>query len=134
MLPTIKLSLDTRRAHYFFMKYGSSTMVGAIGRIVQSHADEIVSEVVQDMRRSSVPSAPGQAPGVRTGRLLRSLSVDYKRSMTGASATLGPTVDYGKYLEKGTRRMKPRPSLVPAKNRVQGRFYNALVEAVTELH
>lgn len=58
-------------------------------------------------------SAPFQAPATQTGRLAR--SVEYVSN--GADRLeVGDTVDYGKFLEDGTRRMKPRPHLLVTAN------------------
>lgn len=57
--------------------------------------------------RAKYYAAPaGAFPGVRTGRLRRSMeAVRVKRGQWRA----GTNLDYGRYLESGTRRMRARP-------------------------
>jgi HK97 gp10 family phage protein len=56
-------------------------------------------------------SAPGEAPAVQTGNLVRSIASDKPRALT---RDVGTNVKYGVYLEFGTRKMAPRPFLKPA--------------------
>jgi hypothetical protein len=70
-------------------------------------------------------AAPGEFPGVRTGRLRQSINVA-KATPADLSAAAGTNVKYGRWLEYGTydadgkQLMKPRPwamrSLMLAKN------------------
>jgi HK97 gp10 family phage protein len=56
-------------------------------------------------------SAPDEAPAERTGKLSKSISY---RTRGVQQVTIGDTVDYGLWLEDGTRRMKPRPHVSKA--------------------
>lgn len=60
------------------------------------------------------PSAPGQGPGVRTGRLRASIT--YRAGLDGLSpfVDIGTAVTYAPYLELGTKNMAARPFLRPA--------------------
>ena len=66
--------------------------------------------------RLRVPSRPGQPPAVQIGNLRRSITVDVGRDFDGNVARVGPgrEAPYGKFLEFGTRKIKPRPFLRPA--------------------
>lgn len=55
-------------------------------------------------------SAPGEAPATDTGKLVGSIVADAK----GLTAYVEARSVYGRWLEYGTRRIKPRPFLVPA--------------------
>jgi len=61
-------------------------------------------------------SAPGEPPATDTGRLVSSISI--RRSDAGLTSSIGvqnvSSVKYARFLEFGTRRMKPRPFIRPA--------------------
>ena len=66
-------------------------------------------------------SEPGETPAVQTGTLRRSIQVDFGESFLGPYANVGPgtvaggdALKYAKFLEFGTRKMAPRPYMVPA--------------------
>jgi hypothetical protein len=50
-------------------------------------------------------SAPGESPAIRTGKYLISIS----RDKQFLQATIGTASKIGLYLEKGTKKMAPRP-------------------------
>ena len=55
-------------------------------------------------------SAPGQPPTVQTGTLRRSVQADFRNlQKRNPRARVGPGVFYARFLEEGTRRMRPRP-------------------------
>ena len=75
-------------------------------------------------------SSPGQAPALDTGVLMNSITnevaIDNKGNVTGKvgsdedyikSKSLGTDVNYGYYLEVGTRNIKRRPWLVSTRNK-----------------
>lgn len=55
-------------------------------------------------------SAPGQSPATDTGKLVSSIVADAE----GLTAYVEARAIYGKWLEYGTRHIKPRPFMVPA--------------------
>lgn len=57
-------------------------------------------------------SLPGNPPRTDTGQLVS--SIQYWTSDDGLSIAVGTTLDYGKYLEYGTRDMAARPFMTPA--------------------
>lgn len=60
------------------------------------------------------PSAPGEGPGVRTGRLRNSISYRIGVDAISPYADIGTAVFYAPFLEIGTRKMAARPFLRPA--------------------
>ena len=59
--------------------------------------------------RGSNRSKPGQFPHKDFGRLRSSIAQDYNAATL--TTRVGTTVPYGKYLELGTQKMRPRPWL-----------------------
>lgn len=57
---------------------------------------------------------PGRFPGIRTGKLRQSI---YATPGKGQRAAVGTNVRYGKWLERGTKRMRPRPWLLRSARR-----------------
>ena len=66
------------------------------------------------------PSQPGEPPRLQSGNLR--LSIKWERWKNGY--IIGPTVaaPYGKYLERGTRKMAARPFMRPALLNMKSRF------------
>lgn len=71
--------------------------------------------------------AKGYVP-VRTGTLRRSIHTVL--SNRGLTATVGPSVLYGKFVEFGTRRMGARPYMRPAAEYVLPGFLAAMKNAI----
>lgn len=67
---------------------------------------------------------------VDTGHLKASLAGP---SFTGLTAEIGPTADYGGYVELGTSRMGPQPYLRPAFDRRVDGFMTAIEQAARGL-
>jgi HK97 gp10 family phage protein len=67
-------------------------------------------------RRRHRSSAPGESHANRSGMLRRSLGwkVNGSKSMEFGYGVDKPAPDYGKFVEDGTFKMKPRPSLAIA--------------------
>ena len=57
-------------------------------------------------------SKPGEPPRVQTGTLRRGIT--HELSRTVPVARVGTNVEYGKFLELGTRLVQPRPFMRPA--------------------
>lgn len=72
-------------------------------------------------------SAAGEAPANRTGNLMR--SVRY-RTYGWSRMDFGDFAPYGKYLEGGTKKMKPRPHLITTVNDRSGDNYTILAKTV----
>lgn len=74
-------------------------------------------------------SAPGDAPNTDSGTLVRSIAVENPRK---GLSYVGTSVEYGKHLEFGTRRMAARPWLRPAMDKAAPELPNAITNAITE--
>ena len=79
------------------------------------------------------PSEPGETPAIQTGTLRRSIIADILKDggeyigLVGPMATVGrQSLKYAKWLELGTRKMKPRPYLRPAVEKLKRKIYNIL--------
>ena len=91
---------------------------GDIAEALQPRAEAIVAKVAHDVEAIAKSLAP-----VDTGALENSI-----RAMRLAQGhwVIAPTVDYGIYLELGTRHMPAQPYLFPALERVRAAFTAAL--------
>jgi hypothetical protein len=84
-------------------------------------------------RRRSVThqaSAPGEYPKSDTGQLVASLF--FKVAADKLSAFFGTMLDYGKWLEYGTRLMSARPWLLPTLKACKARIRERMKKAVAE--
>jgi HK97 gp10 family phage protein len=73
------------------------------------------------------PSAPGEPPRKRTGTLQKSIAHEVERQPGAVLARVGTKVDYGRFLEFGTRRMKARPYLRPALTEYLPKFHSIVM-------
>ena len=90
-------------------------------------------------RKLHISSAPGRPPAIDTGALRSSVTHEVNASGLDAKVgsdkdrlkrqTVGTDVDYGYYLEMGTRRMKPRPWLRPALNACRSKINRMFQDA-----
>ena len=60
-----------------------------------------------------VGSAPGESPRKRTGTLQKSVAFEVRRTLAAITVRIGSSVPYARFLERGTRKMRPRPWLRP---------------------
>lgn len=65
-------------------------------------------------------SAPGEAPAIRSGRLMRSIKETFPKPLTGV---IEVGAYYGVFLEFGTARIAPRPFARPAIKGVTSQFH-----------
>ena len=68
---------------------------------------------------------------VRTGTLRRSIHSIFENG--GLTGICGPSVDYGQYVEFGTRHIPPRPYMRPAAATVLPKFAEALARLLRGL-
>lgn len=126
-------------------KYGKATAEGAVagGHLVRNDAvssiqNQSPGETVIRTRPGGgeyehTASAEGDAPNTDTGRLVNSIQVEVK----DATVDVGTTLEYGAYLEFGTKKMKARPWLFPAFERQKKKVFELIekgVNAVTRKH
>lgn len=71
-------------------------------------ASKAVAKTAHDIEADAKIAAP-----VDTGNLQNSISAD----IGVLSAEIGPTAEYGRYVEEGTSRMAPQPYMGPAAER-----------------
>ena len=71
-------------------------------------------------------SRPGEAPATVTGRLRSSYQFRVREEGGNKVGEVGSPLDYALYLEKGTKRMAPRPHLVPAYYKREDNIKSAL--------
>lgn len=115
------------------MKNRSERVIRIIGEVHEERLLEATMEwhagVVEDMlvgnrygREYRIPgtnrtyraSRPGEPPATATGRLRSSYQFRIAGGGTDLVGEVGSPLDYAVYLENGTRRMEPRPHLLPA--------------------
>lgn len=98
------------------MKAKAKAQRGAAGQVVRAVGSRI-------QRDAQINAA------VDTGALRSSITM----SATGSNATvaraeIGPTVNYGRYVEEGTYKMAAQPYLFPAADRHEQSFYDAMAK------
>lgn len=76
--------------------------------------------------KGKYPSKPGEYPRKVTGNLQK--SVTYEVDKEQLQGRVGTELDYGSYLELGTKNMKPRPWLM----RTFDAIYNQLIKILRE--
>ena len=141
----IELRLDLGNAAYFAN--------AEVKKVLGAYAQKIRSDAINSMRRgtktgrkssvrlkgrkkgfSHTASAPGEPPAVITGRLMNSITAEAIGS--GLTFEVGPTVNYGRYLEQGTKnkdgstKMDARPFMGPALEANIPGLENALASAI----
>lgn len=114
-------------------------MAGSTGvtiRVVSNRLPQIaaairpaVSAVVKTKTLEVQAKAQGLAP-VKTGALRRSITSQFPTDLTGR---VGPSVNYGVFVEFGTRRMGARPYMRPAAESVLPTFAAAVKAALGSL-
>lgn len=83
--------------------------------VQMSDVKKVVRKNGSDMQKKAQKNAP-----VDTGTLQRSITLEMRDS--GKTAEVEPTVDYGAYVELGTRFMTAQPYLKPAFNEQKEKF------------
>jgi HK97 gp10 family phage protein len=81
--------------------------------------------------RKHQASAPGEVPANRTGRLANSVGYEATGHHT---LRFGEEAEYAGYLERGTRKMAPRPHLGVAVNDMQTVTMNTLIKFIDEAY
>ncbi len=91
-------------------------------REMRPKAAAVVRETALNIERDAKERAP-----VRTGTLRRSIHTVPTGEL---SAEVGPSVEYGTYVELGTRKMAARPYLIPAAEAERPKFLARMKEIV----
>jgi HK97 gp10 family phage protein len=71
-------------------------------------------------------SAPGEAPATDTGRLVNSIVADAEWTGDSITGYVRADVEYARWLEYGTRKILPRPFLIPAIERNRQRIVDLI--------
>ncbi|WP_144880502.1 HK97-gp10 family putative phage morphogenesis protein [Gluconacetobacter diazotrophicus] len=95
-----------------YLQINKARITTALRLIVQT----IKADVVALLRSSHITSSPGEAPGMRSGALSRSIVARVQNNRKGVSVTITSTMKYALALEAGSdgpgkRHMDPRPFL-----------------------
>jgi HK97 gp10 family phage protein len=110
----VRVIVDAHEVHDL-----ASDLRGA-GAYVEERAPLVVSKVGHDMQATTMVNAP-----VDTGHLRASVSLD----VVGLGFDLGPTAEYGEYVELGTSRMAAEPYAGPAFDQELPTIIDALADA-----
>lgn len=119
---------------------GANDLAKELGRAGKDLPD-LVKQITQKSALMLEAEAKRRAP-VRTGRLKNSITTSQAGLTRGELAAgqlaavyeVGPTVNYGAYVELGTRRMAPEPYLIPAADKIEPIFEQALEKAIDKLN
>lgn len=104
-----------------------------VGSDMQKALNTCALKVERDIKANmspNGPSAPGEAPAVDTGRLRASITHRIEHDGGESVAYVGTNVEYAPHLEFGTKRMAPRPFMVPAIERNREWIKNKLKSVV----
>ncbi len=105
------------------LKFNASAFQSVVQKTAQTTIRSFLSKVAEKMRflmrlpksgrtyRSHQASAPGEAPGIVSGSLLRSIG---EPTISGLRGQLRVTAAHAAYLERGTTHIKARPFAGPA--------------------
>lgn len=77
--------------------------------------------------KTHIASAPGEPPKTRSGRLAGSIFV--RPEDGGMAASVGTNIEYGRYLEFGTKKMAARPWLFPTFERLKNEISRRIMAA-----
>lgn len=91
------------------------------GATVGVRAGKILEKASADIQAQAQARAP-----VDTGALRSSISRSTSRAGSTVRSEIGPTVNYGRYVEEGTSRMRAQPYLRPATDAVVPGFQAAV--------
>lgn len=95
--------------------------LSAVGPRVVKQARTVVQVVCAQTKRDAQILAP-----VDTGNLRNSITYETRAGGRGIVGEVGPTADYGVYVEFGTSRMGPQPYMGPATDRGEQAFLAAM--------
>lgn len=94
----------------------------------QRRATTALGKAVKDIEATAKTLAP-----VDTGFLRSSISSDVSVQGTTIRGEVGPTANYGAYVEGGTRRQRAQPYLRPATDMIVPRYEDAVAQITEDL-
>ena len=99
--------------------------LGAAGPRIGARAGQVMSKALNDIQAGAQNRAP-----VDTGALRNSITRSSQwRGNDSFTVEIGPTVNYGAFVERGTSRMRAQPYLRPATDAVTPGYQAALLRA-----
>ena len=103
-------------------------LAGVGGRVTPA-----VAKVIKDGGEAIAKRAKELAPR-RSGKLQRSINSTFTAGGGGTEATaeIGPTAFYGRFVEHGTAKMSPHPYLAPAADAESEAITEAIAKAASE--
>ena len=99
---------------------GTRRLAADLGKAAAA-ATKLARIAVQKSALDLQAIAQGIVP-VDTGNLKNSIDTE----LAGLSAFIGPTANYGAFIEFGTHKMAPRPYMTPATDAVEPTFIEAI--------
>ncbi len=103
-----------------------------IRRVLKDVAEAVRADAAASISRAG-RSRPGQPPAMDSGALLRSLRTRLARSRKRDERAYAIAPEfYGFMLESGTRRIRPRPFIVPAAQRHLSDFVSRVQAAIDQ--
>lgn len=106
------------------------SQVSALAASISASGGRVGAQVAQVVRASGarVERASKQIAPVDTGNLRNSISTTQTGDgrSTSISVAIGPTANYGIFVEEGTSRMRPQPFMGPAFEQVVPQFVSAI--------
>lgn len=141
----VTISLDLSQAQEGLLRLSKFTAVAEQGlrQAVQETAERIRDDFIRAIEggaksgrvylrkgRRHRASAPGQAPASDSGMLVRRTRVSVSKRSISAGVVAGPSDFYARFLESGTKRIRPRPALVPARDKHVQDFIDNVLNAL----
>lgn len=105
---------------------GTARLTAALRRLRGAQTAAMAAAVARGAR--DVRDAARRELPRRSGRLARAVTIE--TAADGLAATVGTDLDYGTFLELGTRRMAARPWLLPAFRGSRARLRAGFARAV----
>lgn len=105
-----------------------ATDLGTAGARVGARAGAVMGKALNDIAAGAANRAP-----VDTGALRNSVTTQVSGSGGTLRGEVGPTVNYARYVEQGTSRMRAQPFLRPATDAVLPGYEAALAQLTEEV-
>lgn len=99
-----------------------------LGEVLIRNCDLKAAKAVVLKNASRLQEKAQHKAPIHTGTLMRSITV--RTQDNGMTGVVGPTAEYGGYVEKGTRFMAAQPYLEPSLNEVTPQFMSDLKKLV----